>query len=207
MKKLSTTNLAIISMLSGVAFILAFIEIPMPLSPPFAMMDLSDLPALLAAFSIGPFAGALVEVVKNALQALSSSTGGIGELANCLMGCAFVVPAGWIYQKQKSRKGAIKGCIAGSLSIGVSAALLNYFVLLPMYEMFMPIDQVIAMFGEILPFIKTKFDVCLYNALPGNIFKGILISVMAMLIYKPLSPILHGNISTRRSAAGNRESA
>ncbi len=178
-------------MLSAVAFLLAFIEIPMPLSPPFAMMDLSDLPAVLAAFAIGPVGGVLVEIIKNLLQTMSSATGGIGELANCLMGCAFVIPAGIIYQKNKTKKNALLGCAAGSLSIGVAAALLNYFVLLPMYEMFMPIDQVIAAFGEILPFIKTKFDVCLYNALPGNIFKGLVISFFSMLIYKPLSPILH----------------
>lgn len=189
--RLTTENLAVIAMLSAVAFLLAFIEIPMPLSPPFAMMDLSDLPAVLAAFAIGPVAGVIVEIIKNLLQAMSSVTGGIGELANCLMGCAFVIPAGIIYQRNKTKKGALKGCLAGSLSIGVAAALLNYFVLLPMYEMFMPIDEVIAAFGQILPFIKTKFDVCLYNALPGNIFKGLVISAFAMLIYKPLSPILH----------------
>ncbi len=189
--RLTTENLAVIAMLSAVAFLLAFIEIPMPLSPPFAMMDLSDLPAVLAAFAIGPVAGVIVEIIKNLLQAMSSVTGGIGELANCLMGCAFVIPAGIIYQRNKTKKGALKGCLAGSLSIGVAAALLNYFVLLPMYEMFMPIDEVIAAFGQILPFIKTKFDVCLYNALPGNIFKGLVISLFAMFIYKPLSPILH----------------
>lgn len=190
-RKLTTEQLAIIAVLSAISFILAFFEIPMPLSPSFAMMDLSDLPAVLAAFAIGPLGGALVEIIKNLLQAMSSSTGGIGELANCLMGCAFVVPAGIIYKRNKTKKGALHGCVVGSLSIGVAAALLNYFVLLPMYEMFMPIDQVIAMFGEILPFIKTKLDVCLYNALPGNILKGMIISVIAMLIYKPLSPILH----------------
>lgn len=190
-RRFTTQQLAVIAMLSAVAFILAFFEFPTPLSPPFAMTDISDLPAVLAAFAIGPAAGAAVEVIKNVLQAFSSSTGGIGELANCLIGCAFVVPAGFMYRKNKTRRTALKACIAGSLCMGVAAALLNYYLLLPMFEMFMPIDQVIAAFSEILPFIRTKFDVCLYNALPGNIFKGIIISVLSMLIYKPLSPVLH----------------
>ncbi|MBQ6582726.1 MAG: ECF transporter S component [Mogibacterium sp.] len=198
---LTTEQLAIIALLSAISFVLAFFEIPMPLSPSFAMMDLSDLPAVLAAFSIGPWGGVLVEVIKNLLQATSSSTGGIGELANCLMGCAYVLPAGLIYQRNKTKKGALYGCIAGSLSIGVVAAVLNYFVLLPMFEMFMPIDQIIAMFSDILPFIHTKFDVCLYNALPGNIFKGVIISIISMLIYKPLSPVLHYSRSASRTAA------
>ena len=85
MKKLTIQNIAVIAILSAISFILAFFEIPMPLSPPFAMMDLSDLPAVLATFAIGPVGGVLVEVIKNLLQAFSSSTGGIGELANCLM--------------------------------------------------------------------------------------------------------------------------
>ena len=78
--RFTTEKLAVIAMLSAVAFLLAFIEIPMPLSPPFAMMDLSDLPAVLAAFAIGPVAGVIVEIIKNLLQAMSSVTGGIGEL-------------------------------------------------------------------------------------------------------------------------------
>lgn len=190
-RRFTTQQLAIIAMLSAVAFILAFFEFPAPLSPSFAMIDISDLPAVLAAFAIGPAAGAVVEIIKNVLQAFSSATGGIGELANCLIGCAYVVPAGFMYKKNKTRRTALKACITGSICMGIAAALLNYYLLLPMFEMFMPIDQVIAAFSEILPFIRTKFDVCLYNALPGNIFKGILISVLSMLIYKPLSPVLH----------------
>ena len=200
-KKLTTEQLAVIAVMSAIAFLLAFIEIPMPLSPSFAMMDVSDLPAVLTAFAIGPVAGALVEIIKNILQAFSSSTGGIGELANCLMGCAYVIPAGLIYKKKKTRKGALIACVVGSLSIGVAAALLNYYLLLPLFEMFMPLDQIIAAFSAFLPFIKTKFDVCLYNALPGNILKGVIISVLAMLMYKPLSPLLHGNF--RREARTN----
>lgn len=180
------------AMLAAVAFVLQFLEFPMPLSPSFAKFDLSDLPALIGAFAYGPLWGVVIEAVKNALHLFQTQTGGIGELANFLMGAALVFPAGLIYQKHKSRKTALIGCVVGSLCMGVMAALANYFILLPMFEIFMPIDEVIAAFAAVIPFIHTKLDVVLLNALPMNILKGLVVSLITMLLYKRLSPILKG---------------
>lgn len=180
------------AMLAAVAFVLQFLEFPMPLSPSFAKFDLSDLPALIGAFAYGPLWGVVIEAVKNALHLFQTQTGGIGELANFLMGAALVFPAGLIYQKQKSRKTALIGCVVGSLCMGVMAALANYFILLPMFEIFMPIDEVIAAFAAVIPFIHTKLDVVLLNALPMNTLKGLVVSLITMLLYKRLSPILKG---------------
>ena len=184
--------MVVTAMLSAVSFLLAFLEIPMPLSPSFAMMDLSDLPALIGAFAFGPVTGVVIEFIKNGLQLFSTNTGGIGELANFLMGASFVFTAGIIYKIIKTKKTALIACIAASVVMAVVAGLLNYFVLLPMYSVFMPIDQVIAAFGEIIPFIKTKLEVILFSAIPANIIKGLMISVFTMLIYKGVSPILKG---------------
>lgn len=164
----------------------------MPLAPSFARMDASDVPALLTTFALGPVAGTVVELIKNVLQALSTSTGGIGELANFLMGASLVFIAGLIYKQKKTRKIAVVSCVAGSVAMGIMAAIMNYFVLLPMYQIFMPIDQVIASFAEVIPFIHTKLDVVLYSALPGNIFKGLIVSVITMLVYKRVSPAMKG---------------
>ena len=180
------------AMLSAVAFVLQFLEFPMPLSPSFAKFDLSDLPALIGAFAYGPLWGVVIEAVKNALHLFQTQTGGIGELANFLMGTALVFPAGLIYQKHKSRKTALIGCVGGSVCMGVMAALANYFILLPMFEIFMPIDEVIAAFAAVIPFIRTKLDVVLLNALPMNILKGLVVSLITMLLYKRLRPILKG---------------
>lgn len=181
-----------VAMLAAVAFVMQFLEFPMPLSPSFAKFDLSDLPALIGAFAYGPLWGAAVELVKNALHLFQTSTGGIGELANFLMGAALVVPAGLIYKRSKSRRTALLGCLVGSVCMGIMAALANYFILLPMFEIFMPIDEVIAAFAAIIPFIRTKLDVVLLNALPMNILKGLAVSLITMLLYKRLSPILKG---------------
>ena len=180
------------AMLAAVAFVLQFLEFPMPLSPSFAKVDLSDLPALIGAFAYGPLWGVVIEAVKNALHLFQTQTGGIGELANFLMGAALVFPAGLIYQKHKSRKTALIGCTVGSLCMGVMAALANYFILLPMFEIFMPMDEMIEAFAAVIPFIHSKLDVVLLNALPLNILKGLVVSLVTMLLYKRLSPILKG---------------
>lgn len=190
-KKPSIQNVRMLTMtavLSAIAFVLAFFEFPVPLSPSFARMDLSDLPALIGAFAYGPVSSVLIELVKNALQLLTSSTGGIGELANFIMGSSFVVAAGLIYKHHKTKKTAILACLIASVIMGVVATVVNYFILLPVFEAFMPLDQLIASFSKFMPFIKTKLDVVLFNAFPFNLLKGIGISIVTMLLYKRLTP-------------------
>ena len=179
------------AMLSAVAYLLQFIEFQLPLSPSFAKFDFSEIPALIGGFAYGPVCGIAIEFIKNALQSTSTSTGGIGELANFVIGSSLVFPAALLY---KNKRTAIIGCIVGSIASGFVAAAMNYFVLLPLYEIFMPLDQVIAAFAAFFPFIHTKLDVVLYNALPMNILKSGLIAFVTMFLYKPLSPILKGRI-------------
>ena len=189
---LSIRVMTVTAVLSAVSFVLAFFEFPVPLSPSFARMDLSDFPALIGAFAFGPMVGVMIELIKNLLQLISSSTGGIGELANFLIGASYVATAGWIYQRNKTKKTAWIAGIAGSVVMGIVAALANYYILLPLFEQFLPVDQLIASFSEFMPFIKTKADVVLFNALPFNLLKGLAISAFCMLVYKRLSPILKG---------------
>ena len=187
-----TFGIALTAMLSALAFVLMFVEFPVPIMPAFIKFDVSDLPAVFGAFVLGPFYGVLIELIKNLLQLISSSTGGIGELANFLIGASYVATAGWIYQRNKTKKTAWIAGIAGSIVMGIVAALANYYILLPLFEQFLPVDQLIASFSEFMPFIKTKADVVLFNALPFNLLKGLAISAFCMLVYKRLSPILKG---------------
>ena len=194
-KRAAAFNIRTITMtalLSAMAYVLAFVEFPVPLSPSFAKMDLSDFPALIGAFAFGSISGLLIELVKNTLQLPTTSTGGIGEIANFLMGASYVVAAGVIYKRRKAKKTALIACIAASLVMGIAAALANYFILLPLFETFMPLDQLIASFGAFLPFIHTKLDIVLFNALPFNMLKGLVIGGFTMLTYKRLTPILKG---------------
>lgn len=190
---LSVRTVTMTALLAAIAYIMAFFEFPVPLSPSFARMDLSDLPGLIGAFAYGPMTGVLIELIKNMLQLFSTSTGGIGELANFLMGASYVLTAGFLYKYRKTKKMALIACIAASIVMGVTAALANYFILLPLFETFMPLVQLIVSFGEFLPFIKTKLDIVLYNAFPFNMIKGLVISAITMVIYKKLTPVLKGD--------------
>lgn len=191
--RLSVRTISATAMLAAASYLLAFAEFPVPLSPSFARMDLSDLPALIGAFAFGPVSGLMIELIKNALQLMTTSTGGVGELANFLMGGSYAVTAGLIYRQHKTRRTALIACGAASVVMGIVAALANYYILLPLFETFMPLDQLIASFGEFLPFIHSKLDIVLYNAFPFNLLKGLVIGAVTMVIYKRLSPILKGN--------------
>lgn len=194
--KLSLSNgrtITMIAVLSAISFVLAFIEFPVLLSPSFARMDLSDLPALIGAFTYGPLSGLCIELIKNVLQLFTTSTGGIGELANFIMGASFVVTAGSIYQFHKTRRMALVACLIGSVIMGVAAAVVNYYILLPLFESFMPLNQLIASFEEFIPFIHSKLDIVIYNAFPFNLLKGIVISIVTFILYKRLTPVLKGN--------------
>ena len=188
-----TRKLTVAAILAAAAYLLAFLEFPVPLTPAFARMDLSDLPALIGAFAFGPVTGVMVELVKNLLGLMTSSTGGVGELANFLMGASYVFTAGAVYKHHKTKRMALVGGVTGSIAMGIMAAITNYFILLPMFEQFMPLEEIIAAFGEFIPFIHTKLDVVLYNAFPFNVLKGLVITAVTMLIYKKLSPILKGS--------------
>lgn len=193
-KIFSTRTITMTAILAAISYALAFLEVPVPLSPSFARMDLSDLPALIGAFAFGPMSGVMIELIKNVLQLFSTSTGGVGELANFLMGASYVMTAGFIYKYRKTKKMALTACIVSSFVMGIAAAVINYFILLPLFETFMPLEQLIASFGEFLPFIHSKLDVVLYNALPFNTIKGLVIGAVTMLVYKRLTPVLKGGI-------------
>lgn len=190
--RFSTRTMTMTAILSVIAFVLAFLEIPVPvIAPSFVKLDLSDFPALIGAFAFGPMVGVVIELIKNGLQLFSSSTGGVGELANFFIGSSFVFTAGLIYKLNKTKKTAWLSCIAGSLVMALAGVFMNYFVLVPLFEKFMPIDAILASF-KYMPFIKIKFDMCLYSIAPFNFLKGMLIGVFTMLIYKKLTPILKG---------------
>ena len=189
---LNARAIAMTAMLSASSFILAFIEIPVSLSPLFARFDLSDFPALIGAFAFGPLARLLIEFVKNALQYLSTATAGVRALVNFLIGGIYVFSAGLIYRHHKTKTTAWVSCVVSSVIMGITAATVNYFILLPMFEQFMPLEQLIASFGTFIPFIHTKLDVMLYNAFLFNLIKWLVIGVFTILVCKKLTPILKG---------------
>ena len=197
MKKDTTHNLTVAAMLSAVAFILMFIEFPIPmLIPAFIKMDFSDLPALLGAFALGPVYGVIISFMKTLLHIFIkvTSTACVGELSNFILGAIFSAVAGYIYKHHKSRKTAIIGAVAGAVAMGVLSVPSNYFVVYPAYVQFyhMPLEAILGMYQAILPSADSLIKCLILFNLPFTLVKGLLDAVLCMLIYKPLSPILHG---------------
>jgi riboflavin transporter len=191
-KKLSV--LIKISILSAMAFILYLIEFPLPIFPNFLNIDLSDIPALLGAFAMGPLAGMLIEFIKNLLHIMMKPSGmGVGELANFLVGTGFVVTAGIVYNRGKSRKHAVTGLLAGIIVMAVVACIGNYYIFLPLYEkvLHFPIVEIVKMATAVNSSIDNEFKLIVYSMLPFNLLKGFIVSIVVFLIYKRVSPILH----------------
>lgn len=190
--KISVRALTVTAMLSAMAYILMFFDFSVPFMPAFIKMDVSELPALLAAFSLGPVYGAVVCLIKNLIHLLQTSTGGVGELSNFLLGVCFVVPAGLIYKMKKTKKGALIGAVIGMVCMGLFSIITNYFVVYPIYYNFMPEEVILQAYQAIIPSMKSILQCLICFNCPFTMLKGLLSVVITMLIYKPLSPIIKG---------------
>lgn len=188
-------ELTVTAMLSAVGFVLMMIDFSLPMFIPFFVkMDISELPALLASFSLGPVYGVAVCLVKNILAAIfHGSTGGIGEVCNFLLGAAFTASAGLIYKYRKSRKTAVIGALVGAAIMALVSVPVNYFITYPVYaQMFGGMDLILGAYQELNPNATSlMFCLVMFN-MPFTFVKGVLDAVICFLIYKPLSPILHG---------------
>lgn len=183
-------NLTRCGLLAAMAVILYYIELPVVA---FYKLDLSTLPAVLAGFAMGPVQGAAVVVIKNLVHLMGTSTAGVGELADILMSCAFVIPASLLYRRNKTRKGALTAMLAGAALMTVTAVLVNYFILIPAYQVLMnlPLEVIIGMGQKVLGFIDTTIELVIFITAPFNLLKAAVLSGTTYLLYKRVSPLLH----------------
>ena len=194
-----THRLAVAAMLTAVAAVLQFIEFAIPLMPAFIKLDISDLPALLGTFSLGPVYGVAIQLVKNLLHLPFGSSAGVGELSNFILGAIFVFTAGMIYKRSKSRKSALIGSLAGAVAMALISIVANYFIVYPAYVVLynLPLEAIVGMYEEILggvshmPTQNALFNCLLVFNVPFTFVKGMLDVALCFAIYKPLSPLLH----------------
>lgn len=188
----NTRYITKIGILSAIAVILMFFEVPLPMMPSFLKLDASELPAIIGAFVLGPMAGVAIELIKNVLHAANTQTMGIGEIANFLVGVAFILPASYLYRRHRSPKGAVVSLLVGTLSMMFSASLLNYFILLPLYQavLHFPLEQIINLGTIANPQIVDLKSFIALGIAPFNMIKGIVMSLLTLMIYKKLFPVL-----------------
>ena len=185
--------LAMTAILAAISAVLMMVSFSVPLVPSFLKMDISEMPALIATFSMGPVSGVLVCLIKNLINLPMTTTGGVGELANFLLGAVFVVPAGVIYHFVKNRKGALIAALSGCVAMSLISIPINYFLTYPVYATFMPIDTIIGMYQAILPSVDGLLSCLLIFNVPFTFVRGLLDAVLTFLVYKRISPLIKGS--------------
>ncbi|NLP35380.1 MAG: ECF transporter S component [Clostridiales bacterium] len=192
----STRGLTTIAMLSAISVILMLFEIPLWFAPSFYEIDLSEVPVLIGAFALGPVAGVVIEFIKILLNLIINGTvtAFVGEFANLLIGCALVVPAAMLYQSKKTRKSATIGLIIGTVFMTAVGSVLNAYLLLPVFAKAfnMPMEALIEMGTAVNPNIQSLSGFILLAVTPFNLLKGIIVSLVTLLLYKRVSRIIKG---------------
>lgn len=202
---LTTRKIAVIGVFSAIAAVLMLFEFPVPFAPSFYELDFSEIPALVGAFAFGPVAGVMIEFCKILLKLFmkGTSTAFVGDLANFVIGCSFILPAAIIYMVKKTRNNAIAASVTGTLIMSVFGIMFNAVYLLPAFSKLygMPLDIIVGMGTAINSNITSVTSLVIFAVAPMNLLKGGSVSLVTMLTYKKLSPILkQGTISKKERA-------
>lgn len=190
----SARKVSFIAMLGAVAALLMYIEIPLPFAPPFYEIDLSEVPVLICTFYLGPVAGVVCEFVKVLLKLVlkGTSTAFVGDLANFIVGCSLVLPASIVYHVKKTKGNAIWGLVIGTMVMTVFGSLFNAVYLLPKFAQLygMPLEAIVGMGTQVNGNITSVSTLVLFAVVPFNLLKGLMVSVLTMLLYKRVERLL-----------------
>ncbi len=192
MKNKKLRALTVTAVLSAIAFVLMLLDFSVPFMPSFIKLDLSEFPALLASFALGPVYGVAVCLVKNLIHLLMTKTAGVGELSNFLLGAVFTFTAGLVYRLKKTKKGAVWGSLAGALLMALLSFPINLFITYPFYMSLMPLDRIIAAYQAIIPGVDGLAACLFIFNVPFTLLKGLISVVLTVLTYKRLRPLLKG---------------
>ena len=205
-RKAMIRRITVTAILTAMAFILMYLEVPLPFMPPFLKFDFSEIPVLVGAFALGPVWGIVIELFKNLIHLPFTATAGIGELSNFITGSIFVGFSGLVYLKIHTRKGAAVAMAIGTLTLAVIAVPINAFITLPLYGSVMNFstEAIVGMSAKVNPLIKDKMTLLFFAFVPFNLFKGIVVSVFTFFIYKPVSKLIH---RTREITRGVKDGA
>lgn len=195
-KSISTRKMVIIGMMTALATIVYYLDFPVPFMPGFIKLDFSNVISLLTGFALGPVEGVIVCLLKNLIHLLIKgidTTMGIGDIFDFVTSATFVLVAALIYKKNRTKKGAVIATLVGMLAFTVISLPLNYFIVYPIYfKAYGGEAAILGAYQKLMSSVKNIFSaLCIFN-LPFTFIKGLLCSIITIIIYKPLSPILKG---------------
>ena len=205
-RKATIRRITVTAILTAMAFILMYLEVPLPFMPPFLKFDFSEIPVLVGAFALGPVWGIVIELLKNLIHLPFSHTMGIGELSNFITGSLFVGVSGLVYLKLHTRKGAAIAMAVGTIALAVIAVPINAYITLPLYGTVMnfSMEAILGASAKVNPLIKDKTTLLFVAFVPFNLFKGIVVSAITFFVYKPVSKLIH---KTREITRGIKDEA
>ena len=195
--KVSATKfITVCGMFGALAGILMLLEIPVFFAPSFYKIDLSELPVMIGGMYLGPVAAVIIELVKILLKLVlkGTTTAFVGDFANFAVGCSLVLPAVIVYHTRKNRTRALVGLVTGTLVMTVFGTLFNAWYLLPAFSKLygIPMDALIEMGTAVNPRIHDITTFVIFSVGPLNLLKGVVISILTLLLYKRISRFLHG---------------
>ena len=197
-KTLSVKQMSMVAIMSAITVILYyFVKFNLPFFPPWLDVQVSEIPAMITGFAYGPFAGCMVILVRFVLKLPATITGGVGELADLVLGVVVVGLSSMIYRKNKTLKGAFIGTGVGILSALILSCFVNWLVLIPAYIYIagFPLEALVGMMNNYLPFEVTADNFMLtyifVGVLPFNLFRFILVFVFTFSLYKSTHRLLN----------------
>ncbi len=193
MRKQTIKKFAFCALFGALGFVLMLLEFPLPMIiPSFIKFDFSEIPAVIASFAYGPLYGVTVCLLKNLLHLFVTTSAGVGEVSNFILGAIFVGVAGLIYRYHKNRKFALIGSLIGAGAMAIISVFSNYYIVYPAFSVLynLPMPAILGMYQAILPSVDTLFEAIIVFNLPFNFVKGMIDAALCFLVYKKLSPII-----------------
>ena len=168
-----TRQLVTMALMCAIGVLLSFIEFPLLPGVAWLKYDASMMPAMVCGFAYGPGAGLAVGVIGAVIHGilLADFT---GAAMNILVVFGFILPAALVYKRMRAYRFAIVGLALGCIG-AVLMAVAGNLLLTPAW-LGVPLQAVIDMIIPIL--------------VPFNFLKGVLNSVLTLVVYKSISNLI-----------------
>lgn len=191
-KLFSTQNMMRMGFLTAISIILMQFDFSLPIFPPFLKIDLGEVPAIVGVLVIHPLAGLVIPLIKILTDSLifGTTTGYVGEASNLIISVAYLLPLMIITSKHKSFKATMLGITLGIISMTIVGCISNYFIVLPLYSKFMPLEQIIQMGTKLNPAITGMKSFVYLIIAPFNVLKSAIVSVVSVTVVKAILPAM-----------------